>query len=88
MTIGYRSYPWKLDAPDRSLLVKKLDQPELEQITIKLKRYATVAPKWGAFLALKSDSDELWRYREDDRTAIAIVRNGMPVASFRTFGSI
>jgi hypothetical protein len=64
-----------------------LGDDELKQITNKLDRYATVGPKWFAFVALKRESDEFWRYREDDRTAIAIVRNGIPVASFKTLGS-
>ena len=79
---------WRLDAPDAAQLVERLGDDELKQITTKLNRYATVGPKWSAFVALKKESDEFWRYREDDRTAIAIVRKGMPVASFRTFGSI
>ena len=81
---------WFASIAKKEWLLEKLQPPEIDTITTKLRRYETLFPKWMACLGVKRANDEIWRYRHPDRnvTGIAIVRDGEPIADFTTFSDL
>lgn len=82
---------WRMTVAEREWLTEQIDQEEVARLTTKLSRYNVLGAKWRGFLAKKRDTDELWRFNnhaQQGNTAIAIVRNGVPIADYRVFGNL
>ena len=82
---------WRMTVAEREWLTEQLSEEEVVRLTAKLSRYEVLGVKWRAFLARKRDTDELWRFNnhtQQDKTAIAIVRSGVPIADYRVFGNL
>lgn len=75
---------WRMIAPEKSALLQELTTAEVDQLNNKLLRYKALGEKWRTFQAKRRPTDELWRFDlGDERTGIAIVREGTPIAEFR-----
>ena len=82
---------WRMTVAEREWLTEQIAEEEVARLTEKLSRYKVLGGKWAAFLAKKRPTDQLWRFNnhaQKDKAAIAIVRNGIPIADFRVFGDL
>ena len=79
---------WGPDAPELSEMKTIVGEDELPTLSMKFDRYATLGPKWRAFLARRRDGDEVWRFGSADgfHNGFAVVRGGRPVSRFVVFG--
>jgi hypothetical protein len=78
---------WRPDAPEASELKSAVEEDELVSLTAKFRRYATLGPKWCAFLSRRRDGDVVWRFGSADglHNGFAVVRDGRPVSRFAVF---
>jgi hypothetical protein len=82
---------WRMTVAEREWLTEQIAEEEVARLTEKLSRYKVLGAKWAEFLAKKRLADQLWRFNnhtQEDKTGIAIVRNGIPIADFRAFGDL
>lgn len=82
---------WYMSVAEKEWLTEQLGPDEIERLTGKLSRYSALGPKWHGFLKKKRASDELWRFvnhDNDEKTAIALVRNGIPIADYGLFSNL
>ncbi len=86
-----RPSEWRMTVAEQEWLTEQIDEEEVARLTEKLSRYEVLGTKWAAFLAKKRLTDQIWRFNnhaQQDKTAIAIVRDGIPIADFRIFGDL
>jgi hypothetical protein len=75
---------WRSDAPELGELKSLVEEEELLKLGRKFLRYATLGPKWQAFLERRRERDELWRFSSADglHNGFAVVRCGRPISRF------
>jgi hypothetical protein len=76
---------------EREWLTAQIAEEEVARLTEKLSRYKVLGAKWAEFLAKKRLADQLWRFvnhANRGKTAIAVVRNGVPIADYWVFGDL
>jgi hypothetical protein len=83
-----RPAAWQRDAPGPDELRAEVGAEELIALSAKFARYATLGPKWRAFLARRRAGDAIWRFRSADgrHNGFAVVRGGRPVSRFAVLG--
>ncbi len=86
-----RPIGWRMTLAEREWLTEQVGEEEVARLTEKLSRYKGLGVKWAAFLAKRRSTDQIWRFvnhANQGKTALAIVRNGVPIADYRVFGDL
>ncbi|MDJ0842462.1 MAG: hypothetical protein QNK37_38525 [Acidobacteriota bacterium] len=68
-----------------------MDDDQLTGITQKLRRYPNLYSRWNKeFLNLKQPNDKVGRYFYEGlgKTALALVRDGVTIATFTAFSNL
>jgi hypothetical protein len=78
---------WCLDAPDPSLIKTILRPDQLAALNTKFQLYATIGPRWEAFLARRRPGDDVgWYMSPDERdNGFTVLRRGRPISRFMVF---